>query len=43
MNAREFFISHAIRELGMDRLVWGGHGPSRRFATEQGKVLDAGK
>jgi predicted TIM-barrel fold metal-dependent hydrolase len=32
---------YAIRELGVDRLVWGGHGPSRSYATELGKVLDA--
>jgi outer membrane protein assembly factor BamB len=25
----------------LDRLVWGGHGPSRSYATELGKVLDA--
>jgi hypothetical protein len=43
MNARGFFSSHAIRELGVDRLVWGGRGPSPGFATELGKVLDAGE
>lgn len=34
-------VDYAIRELGVDRLVWGGHGPSRSYATELGKVLDA--
>ena len=34
-------IEFGIKELGADRLVWGGHGPSRSYATEIGKVLDA--
>jgi len=34
-------VDYAIQELGVDRLVWGGHGPSRSYATELGKVLDA--
>jgi uncharacterized protein len=34
-------VGYAMRELGVDRLVWGGHGPSRSYATELGKVLDA--
>ena len=34
-------VDYAISELGVDRLVWGGHGPSRSYATEMGKVLDA--
>lgn len=34
-------VENAIRLLGVDRLVWGGHGPSRSYATEIGKVLDA--
>jgi len=34
-------VDYAIRELGVERLVWGGHGPSRSYATELGKVLDA--
>ena len=34
-------VDYAIKELGPDRLVWGGHGPSRSYATELGKVLDA--
>jgi predicted TIM-barrel fold metal-dependent hydrolase len=34
-------IENGINVLGADRLVWGGHGPSRSYATEIGKVLDA--
>ncbi len=34
-------VEYAIRELGVNRLVWGGHGPSRSYATELGKVLEA--
>jgi predicted TIM-barrel fold metal-dependent hydrolase len=34
-------IENGIKILGADRLVWGGHGPSRSYATEIGKVLDA--
>lgn len=34
-------VDYAIKELGPDRLAWGGHGPSRSYATELGKVLDA--
>jgi predicted TIM-barrel fold metal-dependent hydrolase len=34
-------VDYAVKELGADRLVWGGHGPSRSYATELGKVLDA--
>src|SRR5262249_15242730 len=34
-------VEYAIKELGVDRLVWGGPGPSRSYATELGKVLDA--
>lgn len=34
-------VDLAMAELGADRLVWGGHGPSRSYATELGKVLDA--
>lgn len=33
-------IDYAVKQLGVDRIVWGGHGPSRSFATELGKVLD---
>jgi len=34
-------VDFAVKELGVDRIVWGGHGPSRSYATEFGKVLDA--
>ena len=34
-------VDYAVKELGVDRIVWGGHGPSRGYATEFGKVLDA--
>lgn len=33
-------VDMAVNELGADRLVWGGHGPSRSFSTELAKVLD---
>ncbi|GAA4440625.1 hypothetical protein GCM10023091_24520 [Ravibacter arvi] len=34
-------VDLAVNELGADRIVWGGHGPSRSFSTEFSKVLDA--
>ena len=34
-------VDHAINELGADRIVWGGHGPSRSYATELSKVFDS--
>jgi len=34
-------VDYAVKELGADRLVWGGHGPSRSYATELGKIFDA--
>jgi predicted TIM-barrel fold metal-dependent hydrolase len=34
-------VDYAVKELGAERIVWGGHGPSRSYATELGKVLDA--
>lgn len=34
-------VDLAVKELGADRIIWGGHGPSRSYATEYGKVLDA--
>jgi hypothetical protein len=34
-------VDYAVRELGSDRIVWGGHGPTRSYATELSKVLDA--
>ena len=30
-----------MAQIGVDRLVWGGHGPSRSYSTELSKVLDA--
>lgn len=34
-------VDYAINMVGADRIVWGGHGPSRSFSTELSKVLDA--
>lgn len=34
-------VDYVVRELGADRIVWGGHGASRSYATELSKVLDA--
>lgn len=34
-------VDYAVSELGVDRIVWGGHGPSRSYATELGKVFDS--
>lgn len=34
-------VDLAVNELGADRIVWGGHGPSRSYSTEISKVLDA--
>lgn len=34
-------VDLAVNELGADRIVWGGHGPSRSFANELSKVYDA--
>lgn len=34
-------VDYAVNELGVDRIVWGGHGPSRSYSTELSKVLDA--
>jgi predicted TIM-barrel fold metal-dependent hydrolase len=34
-------VDYSVRQLGVDRLVWGGHGPSRSYSTELSKVLDA--
>jgi predicted TIM-barrel fold metal-dependent hydrolase len=34
-------VDLAVNELGAERIVWGGHTPSRSFATELAKVLDA--
>src|SRR5690606_31955450 len=35
-------VDYAVNELGIDRIVWGGHGPSRSYATELSKVFDSG-
>lgn len=34
-------VDYAVKELGVDRIVWGGHGPTRSYSTELSKVLDA--
>jgi predicted TIM-barrel fold metal-dependent hydrolase len=34
-------VDFTVAQLGADRLVWGGHGPSRSYSTELSKVLDA--
>lgn len=34
-------VDLAVRELGVERIVWGGHGSSRSYATELAKVFDA--
>ena len=34
-------VDYAVDIVGVDRIVWGGHGPSRSFSTEMAKVLDA--
>ncbi len=34
-------VDFAVKELGVERVVWGGHGPGRSYATELAKVLDA--
>ncbi len=40
-DANSGSVDLAVKELGADRIVWGGHGPSRSYATEISKVLDA--
>jgi predicted TIM-barrel fold metal-dependent hydrolase len=34
-------VDFAVKELGAERIVWGGHIPSRSYATELSKVIDA--
>jgi predicted TIM-barrel fold metal-dependent hydrolase len=34
-------VDFTVAELGVDRLIWGGHGPSRSYSTELAKVFDA--
>lgn len=34
-------VDFTVAEVGIDRLIWGGHGPSRSYSTELSKVFDA--
>jgi predicted TIM-barrel fold metal-dependent hydrolase len=34
-------LDYTVAQLGIARLVWGGHGPTRSYSTELSKVLDA--
>jgi predicted TIM-barrel fold metal-dependent hydrolase len=34
-------VDFTVAQVGADRLVWGGHGPSRSYSTELAKVFDA--
>jgi predicted TIM-barrel fold metal-dependent hydrolase len=34
-------LDYTVGKLGVSRLIWGGHGPSRSYSTELSKVLDA--
>ncbi len=34
-------LDYTVAQVGADRLVWGGHGPSRSYSTELSKVFDA--
>jgi predicted TIM-barrel fold metal-dependent hydrolase len=34
-------VDFTVVQVGADRLVWGGHGPSRSYSTELAKVFDA--
>jgi uncharacterized protein len=34
-------VDYTLAQIGVERLVWGGHGPSRSYSTELSKVLDA--
>jgi predicted TIM-barrel fold metal-dependent hydrolase len=34
-------VDFTVQQVGVDRLIWGGHGPSRSYSTELSKVLDA--
>jgi predicted TIM-barrel fold metal-dependent hydrolase len=34
-------VDYTVGQVGVNRLVWGGHGPSRSYSTELSKVLDA--
>jgi predicted TIM-barrel fold metal-dependent hydrolase len=34
-------VDYTVGEVGVSRLIWGGHGPSRSYSTELAKVFDA--
>jgi len=34
-------VDFTVAAVGAERLIWGGHGPSRSYATELAKVFDA--
>lgn len=34
-------VDYTVEQVGTERLIWGGHGPTRSYATELSKVLDA--
>jgi predicted TIM-barrel fold metal-dependent hydrolase len=34
-------VDYTVGQVGAERMIWGGHGPSRSYSTELGKVLDA--
>lgn len=34
-------VDYTVAEVGAERMVWGGHGPSRSYSTELAKVFDA--
>jgi predicted TIM-barrel fold metal-dependent hydrolase len=34
-------VDFTVSEIGAERLIWGGHGPSRSYSTELSKVFDA--
>jgi predicted TIM-barrel fold metal-dependent hydrolase len=34
-------LDFTVAQVGVDRLVWGGHSPTRSYSTELSKVLDA--
>lgn len=34
-------VDFTVAEVGAERLIWGGHGPSRSYSTELAKVFDA--
>jgi uncharacterized protein len=34
-------VDYTVGEVGVGRMIWGGHGPSRSYSTELSKVLDA--